>query len=75
MNSRITNLDRIRIETIDREMVAVLTEKTETERLQIGWGMWRSARRMMLRVVAAEHPEWTESEVQGEVARRMLDRS
>jgi hypothetical protein len=37
------------------EMVFVLAAKTEAERLQIAWGMWRSARKMIQRIVASEH--------------------
>ena len=58
-------------EIIDREMARVLATKTEAERLQIAWGMWRSARRMIIRVVSAERPELSEQEVERETARRM----
>ena len=49
----------------------VLAAKTEAERLEIGWGMWRSAVRMMTRILRAEHPDWTEEEIGREVAGRM----
>ena len=45
-------------------------QKTEAERLQIGWGMQRSARRMMTRIIRAEHPDWTDEHVAREVAGR-----
>jgi len=61
---------RLPMEIVDREMARVLAEKTEAERLQIGWGMQRSARRMMARIIRAEHPDWTEEQVSREVARR-----
>lgn len=32
---------------LDDAMVAILREKTPTERLAIAFGMWRSARRMI----------------------------
>lgn len=60
-----------RMEIIDHDMARVLAEKTNAERLQIGWGMWRSARNMLTRLVAFEHPDWTELKVQREVAKRM----
>lgn len=58
-------------EIVDREMAHVLAQKTEAERLQIAWGMWRSARRMITRIVAAEFPHLSEEEVQREVAKRL----
>ena len=59
------------IDAVDRQMAAVLAAKTEAERLQIAWAMWRSARRMLRNVVAAEHPSWTAEQVEAEVSRRM----
>ncbi|MFM7924373.1 MAG: hypothetical protein ACKPJJ_29475, partial [Planctomycetaceae bacterium] len=56
---------------IQPELARVLAAKTEAERLQIAWGMWRSARRMIERVVAAKRPELSPVEVQTIVARRM----
>jgi len=61
---------RLSIEIVDRDMARVLAEKTEAERLRIGWGMQRSVRRMMTRIVRAEHPDWTDEEVGREVAGR-----
>ncbi len=58
-------------ESIDEEMVAVLTGKTEAERLQIAWGMWRSARKMIQRMVASEHRDLSADEQQRIVASRM----
>ncbi|HEY2415465.1 MAG TPA: hypothetical protein VGI40_24700 [Pirellulaceae bacterium] len=56
---------------MDRQMAEVLAAKTEAERLQIAWGMWRSARRMLTRLLTSEHPNWSAEEVQREVSRRM----
>ncbi len=56
---------------ITPEMVAVLATKTETERLKIAWGMWRSARRMIERIVAAENPGLSKEEQNRLVAQRM----
>ena len=55
-------------EMIEPEMVPILQAKTEAERLAMSWGMWRSARNMLLNMLNAEHPEWTEAEVQTEIA-------
>lgn len=39
-------------------MAEILAAKTEAERLEISWGMWRSARRMLTNLVTAEHSDW-----------------
>ena len=52
-------------------MSEVLAQKTEAQRLQIAWGMWRSARKMLLRLVRSEHADWSEAQVEAEVARRI----
>ena len=62
---------RLPMEIIDLDMARVLAQKTEAERLQIGWGMQRFAVRMITRVLRAEYPDWTEEEVSREVARRI----
>ncbi|MBN1908189.1 MAG: hypothetical protein JW818_00485 [Pirellulales bacterium] len=62
---------RLPMEIVDRETARVLAAKTPTERLQIAWGMWRSAVRMMTRMLRAENPTWTDEQIQAEVARRM----
>ena len=62
---------RLPMEIVDRDMAQVLAGKTEVQRLEIGWGMWRSAVRMMARILRAEHPDWAEEEIGREVARRM----
>jgi hypothetical protein len=66
MNRRPPNDD-----VIDPEMAVILAQTTEQERLEIAYGMWRSARAMIQAIVAAEHPDWSEEEVQKAVARRM----
>ena len=62
---------RLPMEIVDRDMARILAEKTEAERLQIGWGMQRSAARMMRRIIRSEHSHWTDEEVSREVARRI----
>ena len=70
MNSHISVIDSAN-DVIEPKMAQVLAAKTELERLRIGWGMWRSARKMMERIVAAENPELSPVEWQSIVARRM----
>jgi hypothetical protein len=59
------------MEMVDDEMAAILRTKTEAERLAVGWGMWTFARDMIPNILRAEHPEWTDQEIQQEVARRL----
>ncbi len=61
------------VETMDSEMARVLIAKPEAERLGVAWGMWRSARTMLARMLASEHPDWTTDQVQTDVARMMTD--
>ena len=58
-------------DVIQPDMVRVLASKSEAERLQIVWGMWRSAYRMVQRIVAIELPDLSAKEKQQVVARRM----
>jgi hypothetical protein len=60
-----------RFEVVDDEMAAILRGKTGAERLAIASAMYTSARRMLLSHLAAEHPDWSEEEVQREAARRL----
>jgi len=54
-------------------MVTVYRAKTPTERLQIAFGMWRSAKKIIMAAVQHQHPDWTDQQRQAEVARRMSD--
>ena len=58
-------------DVIQPDMVRVLAAKSEAERLKIAWGMWRSAYRMVQRIVAVEFPTLSADEQQQVVARRM----
>ena len=58
-------------DVIQPDMVRVLAAKSEAERLKIAWGMWRSAFRMVQRIVAVELPNLSADEQQQVVARRM----
>lgn len=59
------------MEVVDDDMARVLSAKTGAERLAIGFGMFRSARRMLTSQLRAEHPEWSERQVEAETARRL----
>jgi F0F1-type ATP synthase epsilon subunit len=60
------------IELVDPDMVRILRSKTPAERLAIAWGMWTFARDTLRRSVAAQHPDWSEIEVNREAARRLV---
>jgi hypothetical protein len=60
-----------RIEVMDKKMAEILREKTPAERLQIGFSLWSSARHMLLSHLREENKDWTEKEVEKEVARRL----
>lgn len=59
------------MEIMDDAMADILRQKTSAERLAIANGMWRFARDMLRAVIAREHPDWTEDEVNRMVARRL----
>ena len=59
------------VDVIQPDMVRVLAAKSEAELLKIAWGMWRSAYRMVQRIVAMEFPNLSAYEQQQVVARRM----
>jgi Rv0078B-related antitoxin len=63
--------DLRRIEVIDDAMADVLRRKTPTERLAIGFGLWRSAQKLLRGQLASLHPEWDSERLNREVARRL----
>jgi hypothetical protein len=63
---------RIRtIEIVDDRVAEILRSKTPAERLAIADGIWRFARQMIRAIIAREHSEWSEDEIERQVARRM----
>ncbi len=59
------------LEVVDDEMARVLRAKTGAERLQIAFGLYSSARRMLLSALRAEHPDWDDDRIRREAARRL----
>jgi hypothetical protein len=59
------------IETLDDQTAEILRQQGSAERLEMAFGMWRSARELITSILTAEHPDWTEDEVASEVARRL----
>jgi hypothetical protein len=62
-------LDHFEMVAVD--MAQILASKCEAERLRIGWGMWRSARNMLRRLLRSQHPTWTDEALAAETARRL----
>jgi hypothetical protein len=60
-----------RIEIVDDMMAEVLQSKTPAERISIGFGLWTSARKMLLSHLGSTHPEWDDERLNKEVARRL----
>ncbi len=58
---------------ISPAMVEVYRQKTPAQRLEIAFGMWRSARKIIVAAVRNQHPDWSEQQIQTEVAKRMSD--
>ena len=67
----VKDLNRAHFEIPDEAMITLLRAKSGTERLRIAFGMWRTARLIVTAGVRDQHPEWTEAQVEREVARRM----
>jgi len=59
------------IETIDDRTAEILRQRGPAERLEMAFGMWRSAREIITSILVAEHPDWSDDEVASEVARRL----
>lgn len=65
--------DLRRIELLDPVVKRVLQSKTPSERLQMAFECHRTARKFMAAGLLSQHPEWTDEQVQREIARRMMD--
>lgn len=59
------------IEAVDDDMARVYRSMTGAQRLAVASGMFASARRMLLSHLRAEHPDWSDEQVQREAARRL----
>lgn len=59
------------VEVMDPMVVEIMRKKTPLERLTIAFEMWDSARAMIQSNLRRQHPDWTEDQVQREIARRM----
>lgn len=67
----ILRLDKGQFESADDAMVEIYKKKSPLERMQIAFGMWRSARILLFNSLRSLHPEWDAKRLQQEVARRI----
>jgi hypothetical protein len=62
------HVDCQHIEVLDDRMADVLRQKRGAERLAIAFGLFSSARRMLISNLRAEHPDWDEAQIDHEAA-------
>jgi hypothetical protein len=60
-----------KIEVMDDVMAEILRKKTPAERIQIGFNLWTSARKMLTAHLKSTHPDWDEKQISQEVAKRL----
>lgn len=65
------SIKSLNIEVVEDVMADVLRGMTGAERLRIGFGLFSSARRMLLCHLRHQHPKWTEEQINREAARRL----
>ncbi len=64
-------LDPGQIEVVDEAVAVILRQKSPAERIAIASDAHRTARAMLTAQVRSQHADWTDDEVQREVARRL----
>lgn len=60
-----------RIEAVDDVMGKILKQKSPLERLEIAFGLWRSARKQLFFYLRSLHPDWDDTKIQKEVIKRI----
>jgi hypothetical protein len=63
--------DPSRWEVMDDATAEMMRQKTPEQRLAIAFGMWDFAKGMIRAVLRAEHPDWTDEQINRETARRI----
>ena len=59
------------LEIVDDVMCEILKQKSPLERLEIAFGLWRSARKQLFHYLRSLHPDWDEEKVSSEVIKRI----
>lgn len=65
-------IDASRIELLDPAIVEILKSKTPAERLAMVFAANRTMRLRLEGHLRTHHPEWSDEEIQCEIAKRML---
>ena len=65
-------LDEGQIEVVDPFVAKCLRERTFAERLEMVFEANRTMRLLIAGRLKTDHPEWSDEQIQAEVARRML---
>lgn len=65
-------MQQLRIEVIDRASAAILAAKTPAERVAMVGEAYRMARVLAEAGARYLHPDWTDSQLQQEVTKRMM---
>jgi len=66
------DFDPSRLEVLDPMVIEIMRRKTPAERLQIAYQLNRFARSRVREHLRDTHPDWTEDQVNSELAARML---
>ncbi len=61
----------VSFEIIDDQMAEILRRKTDAQRLRSVDGFWRSARAILRAAIVTEHPDWTNDQINRQIARRI----
>jgi hypothetical protein len=64
-------LDAGQIEVVDEDVAAILRKKSPAERVAMASDAHHTATLMLVAQVRAHHPDWTNEQIQKEVARRL----
>jgi len=65
-------LDRGQIEVVDDRVAEILRKKTGQERLEMVWDSWDFFCQWIEAYLKNIHPEWTQEQIQKEIARRVM---
>jgi hypothetical protein len=63
---------RHRIEVVDRAMARVLRDKSPAEKIAIVGQAHRTAKRLLAAGIRSGHSDWSDEQIEWEVARRLL---
>jgi len=58
-------------EASEEAAIEMLRRLTPEVRLRTASGMWKAAQKMLLNLLANEHPEWSDGRLEREVAHRL----